>query len=206
MKAGLGSTAIKDILSGKSRDPGAATLGAIAEVLGVELSALLEAGATAASTLSHVKLAPRFLPVRYIVQAGHWYEVDAEEPPEQVALAVPDTRYPNVPQWLEKVVGDSVDLKIPPGHYVHVVDAIELGYVPKHGHWVVVERQRDQGATRERTIKQVEITPDGRILLCPRSSNARWNGPIELAAGVANDETAEVRIVGRVIHAIDPDF
>jgi AraC-like DNA-binding protein len=62
---------------------------------------------------TNVKLAPKFLPVRYRVQAGLWFEVDAEEPPEQVALAVlPDPRFAAYPQWLEKVVGDSVDLKI----------------------------------------------------------------------------------------------
>lgn len=153
-----------------------------------------------------IKLAPRFLPVRYRVQAGLWYEIDAEEPPEQVALAVlPDPRYASFPQWLEKVVGDSVDLKIPPNHYAHVVDAVEMGYAPKDGDWVVVERRRDQGAVRERTIKQVEIV-DGDVRLCPRSSNPKWRDPVELTAGARNPESVEVEIVGLVIGAYNPDF
>jgi transcriptional regulator with XRE-family HTH domain len=206
LAAKLGATAVKDILSGKSRDPGAGTLAAIAQELGVEVSALLldqpEVGTPA---LPKVKLAPRFLPVRYKVQAGLWYEIDAEEAPEQVQLAVyPDPRYSRFPQWLEKVVGDSVNLKIPPNHYAHVVDAIEMGYAPKHGDWVVVERRRDQGAVRERTIKQIELH-DGAILLCPRSSNPKWAGPLELAC-TSRPETVEVQIVGLVIGSYNPDF
>lgn len=48
--AGLGSTAIKDILSGKSRDPGAGTISAIASQLGVSTDALMDnwPGATTA--------------------------------------------------------------------------------------------------------------------------------------------------------------
>lgn len=155
--------------------------------------------------LPEVRLAPRFLPVRYKVQAGLWYEIDAEEPPEQTSLAVlPDPRFARFPQWLEKVVGDSADLRIPAGHYVHVVDAIELGYAPKSDDWVVVERRRDQGAVRERTIKQVEIVA-GRVRLCPRSRNPKWADPINLCDG-ARPEDTEVEIVGLVVAAIDANF
>jgi transcriptional regulator with XRE-family HTH domain len=43
LAAGLGATAVKDILSGKSRDPGAATLTRLAAALGVDVSQLMEA-------------------------------------------------------------------------------------------------------------------------------------------------------------------
>lgn len=214
LSAGLGATAIKDILSGKSRDPGAGTLAAIAQELAVPVSDLLaDAGLSTTPPTSHVKLAPKFLPVRYKVQAGLWYEIDAEEPPEHVSLAVlPDPRYAEFPQWLEKVVGDSVDQKIPPNQYAHVVDAIELGYAARHGDWVVVERRRDQGAVRERTIKQVEITRDGTVMLQPRSNNPKWVDPVVLATWAGGQVTTggveppegndiEVEIVGLVIGA-----
>lgn len=172
------------------------------------LSKLADAvGAEPPSSLTQLKLEPRFLPVRYKVQAGLWFEADAEEPPEQPSLAVlPDQRFARFPQWLEKVVGDSADKKIPAGHYAHVVDAIEMGYAPREGDWVVVERSSDQGGKRERTIKQVEIGPHGAVRLCPRSSNPRWRKPIEILAGIANHEAAEVRIVGLVIGAYNSDF
>lgn len=171
------------------------------------LAKLAEAvGREPPSFTSNVKLAPRFLPVRYSVQAGHWIENDAEIPPEQITLAVlPDPRFEQFPQWLEKVVGDSADLKIPPGNYAHVVDAIELGYAPRNGDWVVVERRRQQQGTRERSIKQIEVTRNGAITLCPRSRNPKWSEPMVLAAGADGDDT-EVEIVGLVIGAYNSDF
>lgn len=163
-------------------------------------------GAEPPASITNVKLAPSFLPVRYRVQAGLWYEVDAEEPPEQLALAVlPDPRFAAFPQWLEKVVGDSVDLRIPGGHYVHVIDAQEMGYAPRHGDWVVVERRRDQGAVRERTIKQVDAK-NGHIQLVPRSRNPKWSEPVDYEAGAREGEAVEVVIVGLVVSAIDPNF
>ena len=204
--AKLGATAIKDILSGKSRDPGAGTLAAIAQELMVSVSdLLLDHDFPEASQTPHVRLAPDLLPVRYRVQAGLWYEIDAEEPPEAITLPVlPHPGYANFPQWLEQVVGDSVNLKAPNGSYAHVVDAIELGYTPRDGDWVVVERRRDQGAVRERTIKQVEIKPRGQVLLVPRSDNPKWTEPVDLCAGARNEQDIEVEIVGKVLGFYNP--
>lgn len=170
------------------------------------LSKLAEAAGTSApSFAANVKLAPRFLPVRYSVQAGLWFEMDAEIPPEQTSLAVlPDARFDRFPQWLEKVVGDSIDLKIAPGSYAHVVDAIELGYAPRDGDWVVVERRRSQGGVRERTIKQVE-TRNGYVELWPRSRNPKWSEPVSFTAG-GKDGDIEVEIVGLVIGSYNSDF
>jgi transcriptional regulator with XRE-family HTH domain len=199
--AKLGATAVKDILSGKSRDPGASTLAAIAQELNVPVSDLLDGTELLPSMTNqtHVKLVPRLLPVRYRVQAGLWYEIDTEEPPEQVSLPVSSyPKYAAYPQWLEKVVGDSADLKFQPGAFLHVVDAIELGYAPKDGDWVVIERRRDQGAVRERTVKQIEIT-NGCVLLQPRSTNPKWREPLGLVAGARNHADVEVEIVGLVV-------
>lgn len=207
LRAGQGPTAIKDILSGRSRNPGVATLQRIAEALGVPLAELMDGDPAELTSTTNVKLAPRFLPVRYRVQAGLWHDADTEDPPEQVLLAVlPDPRYSRYPQWLEKVLGDSVNLKIPAGHYAHVVDAIEMGYAPKTGDWVVVERRRDQGAIRERTIKQVDVSPGGVVRLFPRSTNPKWADAVDLVAGSRPGEPIEVEIVGLVIGAYDAEF
>ena len=148
------------------------------------------------------QIVPRYLPVRYKVQAGLWYEVDADEPPEQISHAVaPDPRFANWPQWLELVVGDSVNLRIAPGSYAHVVDAIEMGYAPKDGDFVVVERRR--GAVRERTIKQAEVK-GWAVTLWPRSSNPKWSDPIQVNEGARDGEQIEVEIVGLVIGAYSP--
>ena len=210
LKAGLKETAIKDIISGKSKRPGADMVVAVAQVLGVPLSELMvepEMGSDSGAADRNLKVAPRFLEVRYRVQAGHWFELDADEPPAQYSHpVVPDQRYSAWPQWLELVVGDSANLKIPGGQYAHVVDACEMGYTAKTGDWVVVERRRDQGGTRERTIKQVEIKPSGEVCLWPRSTNTKWKDAISVTSGARPDEEIEVAIVGLVIGAYNPEF
>jgi hypothetical protein len=147
------------------------------------------------------QIIPLFLPVRHKVQAGYWLEADVDtqefrEPPRAV---MPDPRYSEWPQWLEEVVGDSANKRIPEGSFAHVVDAIEMGYSARDGDWVVVERRRGGGLLRERTIKQIAITRDGRVELWPRSTNPKWSAPVVLNAGGRGAEDMEVEIVGLVI-------
>lgn len=147
---------------------------------------------------SPLRLEPAFLPVLHRVQAGYWIEVEVASqeypaPPQSVA---PSPAYEGYPQWLELVVGDSMNREVPEGSFVHVVDAIELGYAPASGDLVVVERRRDQGRLRERTVKQVEIGANGRVELWPRSHNPDWNKPLTLAS---DEEGVEVQVVGLVI-------
>lgn len=146
------------------------------------------------------RVEPLYLPVRYHVQAGHWLEVDngAQDFPSPPRAVRPDPQYADWPQWLELVVGDSVDREIPAGHFAHVVDAIEMGYAPQQDDFVVVERRRDQGRLRERSIKQVAILPGGAVELWPRSHNPHWSKPLDLAAP---GDGVEVEIVGLVIGA-----
>jgi hypothetical protein len=174
------------------------------------LSKLAQAAGTAPPEVrrpAEIQLVPKFLPVRYRVQAGHWLEVDdyAQTFVSEFSHPVsPDPRFSDWPQWLEEVVGDSVNLKIAPGGLAHVVDAIDMGYSPRDGDWVVVERRRAGGMLRERTIKQVAVRPDGVVELWPRSSNPKWTEPLNLSAGSNGDEPVEVEIVGLVIGAYSP--
>ncbi len=208
LEANLGATALKDIFSGKSKKPEAETLSRIAGVLGVPLSSFFNEDLVDSGPSRQLQLVPRFLEVRYRARAGRWFELDSEEPPKQPAMAVvPDPRYAQWPQWLEQVEGDSANLKIPDGHFAHVVDAFEMGYEPKANDWVVVERRRDQGAIRERTIKQVAIDDQGRVVLWPRSTNPKWNKPVEMCdGGRPGEEGIEAFIVGLVIGAYNADF
>lgn len=191
---------VRDILAGKSRNPRSDTLSALADALDVPLGAILKGGSTDAAPPSRV--APVFLPVKYRVRAGAWVEMDAAAQmlPSSAQPVSPDSRYAQWPQWLEQVEGDSIDLLIKPGSFAHVVDAIEMGYAARDGDIVVVERRRDGGALRERTIKQVAIV-DRRIELWPRSSNPQWQSPLIISAGVRPAEDIEVEIVGLVVGA-----
>ena len=145
------------------------------------------------------QVVPLFLPVRHRVQAGHWIEVDYAEqdypsPPRAVR---PDPQYGDWPQWLELVVGDSVNKEMPDGAYAHVVDAVEMGYAPQDGDFVVVERRRDGGRLRERSVKKIVQTDTG-IELWPDSHNPAWDRPLELSSP---GDGVEVEIVGLVIGA-----
>lgn len=194
---------VRDILAGKSKNPRSDTISKIAEELKVPVQELLTGTAAPSSSVTS-RVDPLYLPVRYRVQAGLWYEVDAEESPVQITHPVtPNPKYAGCNQWLELVVGDSVNEKIPDGQYAHVVDIWDISFTPTTGQWVVVERRR--GGTRERTIKQVEVR-NGDVVLMPRSTNARWSDPVNLTEGTREGEEIEVAIVGLVIGAYNPDF
>lgn len=138
--------------------------------------------------------------IRDRVQAGSWFEADDfGQTAPRVYPAMRDGRYPVADQWLSEVIGDSCNqLNIFEGDLVHLVDTITIGYHPRSGDVVEVERVRRGGAERELTIKQIELLGD-RLLLWPRSTNPKWSKPLELRDGVSDDEEIEVRIRGLVI-------
>lgn len=171
------------------------TLRALSEKTGVPLLP----GLSAEETEPEI----RYLSVMHRVQAGYWVEDDAYAQAEVDRFAHPvavDARYAHWRQWLELVMGDSANKKVADGAFVHVVDSIDMGYSPRHGDWVIVERRR--AGLRERTIKQVEIS--GRqVALWPRSTNPKWSEPVDLTAGAA-EQDIEVEVVGLVIGAYSP--
>lgn len=203
LKAGLPRDAIRDVLSGKSKYPRADTLVAMASALGVTISYLLDDDQESVRS-DAMPPARRTLPIRYEVAAGAWLaQDDIRDEPFGFYEAFRIAPYGDFPQWLERVVGDSVNQLIPTGALAHVVDAIAIEYEPKHNDLVVVVRSRAQGAFLERSIKQVELTPRG-VELWPRSFNAKWDRPLSLTDGVREGEDAEVAIVGLVLTAYIP--
>ncbi len=100
-------------------------------------------------------------------------------------------------------MGDSINERIREGAFAHVVDAFEIGYSPKAGDYVVIERTRDQGALRERSIKQVAIGKNG-VEFWPRSTNPKWSEPLVLNFDGQGRELVDVALVGLVIGVYDP--
>lgn len=144
---------------------------------------------------------PYELPIRDPVQASAWLAIDdmAQVEQEKFPLAR-DPRFPRADQWLAPVIGPSVDLmRIFDGDLAHVVSAADIGYAPRTGDIVEVERVRRGGGLRELTIKQVEVTPDG-VLLWPRSTDPRFQQPLGLTDGA--DDVDEVRIRGLVVTTV----
>lgn len=143
---------------------------------------------------------PTFLGVRYEVGAGLWRMVDdVGQVDYGHAPVLADPAYAQFPQWLERVVGDSMNLEYIEGTLLHVVDTIALGYAPRAGDHVIVQRMRDQGGTVERTIKEVAFGPHGMTLIA-RSTNPRWaNHPVVVTNDGHDQDHCEVQVVGLVL-------
>lgn len=143
------------------------------------------------------------LPLVGTVQAGAWLVIDdmSQDQPEYFPAAQ-DGRYPHARQYLREVRGDSVNaLGIHEGDLAHLVDFAEAGVRLNTGNVVEVTRYRDDGALREITLKEVEVTPDGGYLLWPRSTNPRWKEPLKWTEG-ADGEDVNVHVTGLLLAAI----
>ncbi|MBX9747914.1 MAG: helix-turn-helix domain-containing protein [Hyphomonadaceae bacterium] len=213
-EAGLNPHFLRQWLSGRVRSPGAKQLQAVAAVLGVSLDELttppgqaLDPSTYAGEPSQPLRIvapastrAPPLI-VRHMVQAGAWLEQDADT--QIVRRGPPVTADPRVggEQWLELVEGDSIDKIAPPGAFLHVVGAASVGYAPRQGDVVVVERVRAQGGLRERSVKVIEQRRGGRLELWPASNNPRWSEPLRLTPESPPDADldTEVAIVARVI-------
>lgn len=144
------------------------------------------------------------LPVIHEVAAGAWRAEDEvrQDEPYGYYEAVVEPEYQDVRQWLELVRGQSMTrLGLTDGALVHVLDAIDLRYQPRHGDLVIVVRTRAQGAFVERSVKQVELTPTG-VQLWGRSYDERYNVPLSLTDGLPDGaDDVSVQIVGKVLRA-----
>lgn len=140
---------------------------------------------------------PHFLPIRYEVGAGVWRSVEDIQQAYGEAPVAADPAYGAFPQWLERVVSNSMDLEYPIGTLLHVVDAAAIGYNVRSGDHVIVERRRNGGGLVERTVKEAQFTRAG-LQLWGRSTDPRWNSPLRIHDGV-DDESMEVEIVALVI-------
>lgn len=155
---------------------------------------------------NHSPLAsPQFLAVRYRAGAGIWHEVGDVQAFEGVFPVTADPAYAGYSQWLERVVGDSMDREYPDGCFVHVVSTDDMAYSPRPGDHVILVRYRNDGQEIERTIK--EVVRNGRKLeFWPRSTNARWNAPVVLNGG-NGDQIADlhrVEVAGLVLGSYRP--
>jgi len=156
---------------------------------------------TSAAPMERIHIAPllQMLQIRFRVQAGAWLQADVYATQDYGGGPIPgDPRIALSSQWLEEVVGESMNRVIQPGMLVHVIDAINLEYSPRDRDIVVVERTRFQGAEIERSLKRVHMTVDG-VELRGDSTIAEFNEPLSVEG--ENDDV-EVRIAGWVRHAI----
>lgn len=181
-KAGLGPSFVRDILRGKSKNPGIDKLEKLATALDTTVDWFTSSGdvdkpAAGDGVGPAIPLAEMQVVGR--IQAGTWVDstlVDDEYDRETIPM-YPDPRFPHAKQYGLKVVGDSMDLEYPDGSYVTCVDFVASGLGTKVGLTVHVERYT--GPLVEATLKVIEMV-DGKLMLVPRSSNPKHKPiPIE---------------------------
>ena len=206
--AGLSTDAIRNILDGSGKSPRYETLVAIAGVLEtsvpylVGMSDVADPPGGGAGDERGLREA-YYLSVRHEVAAGRWLATDEwlDEPGREIYELGRRDEYSSA-QWLERVVGPSMNRLIPDGALVHVVDPIGMLYEPKQDDIVVVERTRAQGAFRERSLKQVNFRDDGQPELLGRSFDERYNAPLSFDTDIPEEaDDVVVQVVGLVIQA-----
>lgn len=203
-RAGVARTTIaRPIKPGYEFVTSGRTLAKLAAAAHVDAPALsMNAGLTESASGILTPTETKYLIVRHKAQAGYWIETDTmsqqiDGPTYPVA---PDPSYKGFDQWLELVVGDSVNQFIAEGSFAHVVSTADMGgYYAKDGDFVVIQRTRDGGHLQERSIKQVCITAENRVEFWPRSTNPIWTQPLQVADQSQGNVTVEV--VGLVIGA-----
>ena len=160
------------------------------------------------------------MPVRHDLRAGYWEEMHGEpgesRAPRERAAGPIDPQFPRRYQWLSRVRGDSMNNLVlseaPAGVYdgdlVASVDAQAINYQPMQGDLVEAQHIRTIDDIREREIslRQVEIAPNGDVMLWSRSTSSRWKRPLKLPRADASpgDEDIAIQIIGKVLYIVRP--
>ncbi|MBO1362087.1 LexA family transcriptional regulator [Acetobacter sacchari] len=153
------------------------------------------------SNLSHV-------PIVGVVQAGLWQSdfVLSEYTAAEFIEVTPDPRYPHFQRVAFRVQGDSMNLVYVPGTVVLAIRFYDLGRNPRTGEKVIAVRQSN--GVEEATVKEIEIMPDGRVALWPRSTNPEYSQAIivpdmsALAPFADDGGHPEVRIEALIVQSI----
>lgn len=177
--AGVGVDWIRDIRR-RGHVPKADKLAALANVLGVPTSYLLDAVNVQPS---QAQLQPMLtlstIHVMGDVQAGVWREAVQWAPVDWFTITVPaDSRFPGVERFGLLVRGDSMDKVYPDGTIVIVVRYSDIGRGPFPGERVVVMRRSATGSEFEATLKEYLRDARGRHLFWPRSNDPDYQQPL----------------------------
>lgn len=184
--AGLSEDTVRTILR-RHTDARAETLARLAPVLGVSVDWLAR-GLVSEPTDSPP--APALLPLRGRAAAGLWLEGELDASPEVVLPLAVHPRWPAAAQWGLTLEGDSLDQLYPAGAAVHVVALEAFGRSPRAGDLVVLVRRR--GQLLERSVKELRVDGQGRLQAWPRSTNPRWQTPVDFAQDLDDGDTVTV--------------
>lgn len=143
----------------------------------------------------------RTVQVRQHVEAGSWSESPLWPEDDWYNVAVPnDPEYSKLALYGAETRGPSMNRRYPEKSAIIYTDIIETGETPQVGKRYIVETDRRDGL-REATVKTLWRDDNGELWLLPDSDDPRHRQPIPLAG----EDGETVRIVGRVVYAVQRD-
>lgn len=202
-KAGLGESAVYDIVRGKNMNPSMTTMVNLASALNCDVDYLT--GAQEHPRAKAVVAEPTDMRVIGTVEAGAFRRMIIDPIESEYAMrsikAPPSSQYPGRRCFAMDVVGNSMNEAKPTpiidGQTVLCVDFINSGLDLEGGKIYVVRRTRDSGSTYEWTIKRAVIFRD-RVELRPESSDRTIETITIRNSPAAHDGPEHVEVIGLV--------
>lgn len=208
IRAGLGATAVSDILRGKNGRPSLPQISAIANALNCDLAYLV--GEQDYPTREPEMKGTFEVPISGIAEAGVFRVMpnvrsDFERELPSIA-ATRSIRYPRAKHFAMEVRGLSMNAAEPypilPGMYALCVDMISAELIIETGKIYAVRRTLDAGSTYEFTIKRAFVFRD-RIELRPESTDPSFQPLIIPRQNEWEDSGTEIMAIGLVYGAIN---
>lgn len=196
LAAGMGPDGVRDIISGRSKNPELQNLIGLADALGVPLSTFIDAPEVSA---------PLTVEVVGAVAAGVWREQSEWDPEERYTITAGPSPLPSRGRFALVVEGFSMDKKFPPGTVLDCLNVYNGIVVPMPGDFVIVRRQN--GGLYETTCKELVQNEDGTFSLVAHSTRPEFQEPIHIGRpdGDHFGDTC-IEVIGIVIGAYQSVF
>jgi SOS-response transcriptional repressor LexA len=202
-KAGLGDTAVYDIITGKNKNPSLPVVKAIAKALNCTVAYLV--GEQSERDGQPVSVVAIPIPIIGIAETGAFRAMADFDQDDQRKLpkidAAKSSDYPRARHFALRIRGDSMNQAKPypllDGVLALCVDTVDAGLEVESGRIYAVRRTLDGGQTYECTVKRAKVFRD-RFEFHPESSNPEHK-PLIIKRGDGRDDTTkEIGIIGLV--------
>ncbi|GEP06451.1 hypothetical protein MOX02_44890 [Methylobacterium oxalidis] len=211
LDAGMGDTAIRDLMRRPTDSPTMETIEKLARALNTTAAWLaFEAGPktlrVGGDGLVNANRSFTLAKVDGEVKAGAFLRAEAFDDDLGEAISAPrDPEYPFARQVAYRVRGDSMNEAKPrpirDGDFIICAAWEDLGAEPRDGQLVVVQQTINSGQLRERSVKAIRLHPD-RVEFVPMSSNPEHQ-PIVVPRNLDPDDGREVTILALVRYVFD---
>lgn len=202
-KAGLGSTAVHDLLNGKNKRPAVELIQSIAYALESSVAYLL--GETDSADARIQLRSVGLIPIIGIAETGAFRQMADFEQDDPENLSTMEfarhRRFPKVRHFALKIRGDSMNAAKPypliEGLVVVCVDFADAGLEIEDNRIYAVRRSLDAGQTYECTIKRAHVFKN-RYELHPESTNSTHKPLIIQRGAGRDDQNTTIEVIGLV--------